>query len=195
MNIGSAFGCGWKCSSGVEHKKDEACFCCWYKWERACNNSECPSGCHSGYEVCPQDVFVFQSEGIKLVAIPYGVPEREIAELWYKYGCRNVRRDERYAEYRPKTEPNQNIEVQRLELRVGKLKEKLRKSSSGYLKKQEQLKKLNAFGEKHEAKGNKMLSGKNVKKMEEECVKRRVLEESLERKKIIAAKKEKKDGK
>jgi len=121
VNIESAFA--WKCSRGVEHKKDEACFCCW-QWERACDNPMCTSDYHSGYEVCPQSVFGFRSEGIKYVILPYRVPERKIAELWYEYGCSNVRRDERYAEYCPEIEPDRNIETERLEFSVQQLKEK-----------------------------------------------------------------------
>ena len=198
MNIGSAFA--WKCSRGVEHKKDEACFCCW-QWERACDNPMCTSDYHSGYEVCPQSVFGFRSEGIKYVILPYRVPERKIAELWYEYGCSNVRRDEQYAEYCPKIEPDQNVEVQRLESQVQKLKEKLRKSSPRYLEKQEKIKKLNAYMQEKrkefEAKRNKMINDKEMEriKQEEEGAKRRVREKFLKRKEALQLEKDKKDGK
>ena len=198
MNIGSAFA--WKCSRGVEHKKDEACFCCW-QWERACVNPMCTSDYHSGYEVCPQSVFGFRSEGVKYVILPYRVPERKIAELWYEYGCSNVRRDEQYAEYCPKIEPDQNVEVQRLESQVQKLKEKLRKSSPRYLEKQEKIKKLNAYMQEKrkefEAKRNKMINDKEMEriKQEEEGAKRRVGEKFLKRKEALQLEKDKKDGK
>ena len=198
VNIGSAFA--WKCNRGVEHKKDEACFCCWYKWERVCDNPMCTSGYHIMYEVCPQDVFVFRSKNIKLVFLPCKVPERKIAELWYEYGCSNVRRDERYAEYCPKIEPDQNIEVRRLELCLEKLKEEFLKGSPKYLKKQERLKKTNAFILKRqresEAKKNKMINGKEMHRIKEEekRAKQRITEKSSKRTEALQLKKEKKNG-
>ena len=192
MNIGSVFGCGWKCSMGHEHTNDE--LLCPDTDELRCKVPMCSAGFHKRGKSCPEAVMTFPSEGIRFVILPLDVPEEKIAGLWLDYGYGDVERD---GEYCSKIELKQNIEVQRLESQVQKLKEKLRKSSSKYLKKQEQLKKLNALSGKHKAKGNKMLSEENIKKilLGEKCVKESMLEKSLKRKKELQLKKEKKDGK
>ena len=192
VNIGSAFGCGWKCSMGHEHTNDE--LLCPDTDELRCKVPMCSADFHMRGEACPEAVMTFPSEGIMYAILPLDVPKEKITDLWLEYGCGNVERD---GEYCSKIELEQNIEVQRLESQVQKLKEKVRKSSSGYLKKQEQLKKLNALGKKYGAKGNKMLSEENMKKkilLGEACVKQGILKKSSERKKELQLKKGKKDG-
>ncbi len=169
VNVGSVFG--WECSKGHEHKKDEICTET-FPMERPCNDPMCDSNYHTIREVCPQSVFGFRSEGIKYVILPWCVPEGKIAELWFEYRYSDVKRDGRYGEYCPKIELDQNIEVQRLELRVGKLKEKFLKGSPKYLKKQERLKKTNDFIQKRQkeskAKRNNMINAKEIEKIKRE---------------------------
>lgn len=198
-NIGSAFG--WKCSKGEEHKRDEACSRS--PFERPCNNPMCGSDYHLIGKVCPQDVFAFQAKSIKYVILPYCVPEGIIADLWLQYGCSNVRRDENFKEYCPKIAPKPNIEIQRLESRVEKLKEKFPEElGENEEKRQQRLKMINRFIEQGKMK-RKPISSEELKwdKRLEEKIKEKIKEQEEKRKKAcleegkIAAGKGEKDEK
>ena len=193
MNIGSAFG--WECSAGHSHESSE--LLCEETGDRLCKVPGCRAVFHTKGKFCPGMVIKVPSKDIEYAVLPWCVPDEKIDELWFEYGCNNEEKDKMCS---VEFNFDQNSEINRLETQIQALKEELRKSSPEYLKKQERLKKLNAFmlkrREEYEAERNKMLSKENMEriKQEEACVKQKMLDKSLKRKEALQSKKEKKNG-